>query len=229
MKTRTALFVSGLLLAAGLPLTWYVEFRKPNVDVVMLDRELKVAVPLELGGWTGQDLDLTEAEQEMLLTDDVLKRVYRHADGSVVSLFISYYGNRQKGMNTLFHNATVCYPAAGFDHVSTAFDEVVLSDLAKRVDVARYTFVRQSKRLSVLSFFRIDDEFLQQSPRNTPFLMARQKLKIFEDSAGSFVQVQVICDVRDEDDFRASQTQKRFLEAIGRPLFAAIAAPGGAQ
>lgn len=227
MTPRRALVAAALLLAAGVPLTWTRELRSVGESEVHLARPLAEGVPLEVGGWTGVDAELTPQEREVLQADDVLKRVYHNADGSAVSLFVSFYASRRRGMDTLYHNATVCYPAAGFQLVRTRMEPIVLTDLAKQVEVARYIFERGPTRLAVLSFFRVGNRFLEQSPRNEPFLMLREKLAVaFSDAPAGFVQVQVVVDVDGDDDYAAARLQQRFLEDVGRALFAAIDVPG---
>jgi EpsI family protein len=227
---RRALIVACVLLAVGVPLNLARDWRQGGDDEVRLARPLVEAMPPVVGGWTGVDAELTPQEREVLQADDVLKRLYRHDDGAAISLFVSFYARRRRGMDTLYHNATVCYPAAGFELVATRMEPIVLTEMAKKVEVARYTFQRGATRLAVLSFFRVGNEFLEQTPRNQPFLMLREKLAVaFADAPAGFVQVQVVADVADGDDFGAARLQQRFLEDAGRALFSAIDVPGSSH
>jgi EpsI family protein len=230
MRARTATWVACALLAAALPVSWFAGRGHDVSASLSLARPLGDAVPLTHAGWTGVDEPLTEAEQQVVGADDAIKRGYTHEDGSVVSLFTTFYGNKQRGIDAIYHNASVCYPAQGFTQIDTDFDEIVLKDLAKQVPVCRYVFERRGTRLNVLTFCKVNDELIDQSPRNKPFwLLGDKLLSRFDDAPGTFAQVQVVAVIRDGDEFAARRAQTRFLEDFGRVLFAAIEPVGASH
>lgn len=83
-----------------------------------LDPELRVdtaplaALPRELGGWSGTDLPLATAAENMLRADFNLQRAYVHPLGATVWLYIGYYGTERGG--TPEHTPAACYRAHGW-------------------------------------------------------------------------------------------------------------------
>lgn len=228
-RARTVAFV---LLGVALPLSfWFGALQPSQEGTIELAAPLEESVPLELAGWTASEtqVPLTDAEIRTIRADDWLKRVYHGPDGEAVVLFVLFHGNKERGLHRYYHNATVCYPAAGYEQVVTRPGNVVLKDLAEQVPVCRYTFARAGSRVSVLTFFKINDELLDQSPRNKPFWMIMEKLTPeFDDSPGHFSQVQIIAPVDGDDDYAAERAQGRFLEDFGRTIFAALEVRGAA-
>ncbi len=193
------------------------------IGTVALRRPLADAVPRELGGWKGTDEPLDRHAVELIKMDDYVRRSYRRADGDSVLLYVAYHGNKERGMQTYYHNATVCFTSAGWTIESQQLGTETLHDLAREVPVCRYVFVKEDKRLSVLTFFKVDGELLDQSPRNKPIWMLLDKLTPrFDDSPGTFVQVQIVADVEGRDAFKAAEVQSRFLRDFGRAILSAV-------
>ena len=229
MKSRTTAIVLSASFAAALGLS--LRFGDPVarlVGTVALERPLVEAVPADLEGWRGTDKPLTEQETRILQLDDWVQRLYRGPGGENVQLAVFYYGNKERGLQRYYHNPTVCYTAAGWSLDATRFEPVTLEDLAKEVPTCRYTFTKAGGRLCVLTLFRIDDEFLDESPRNKPFWMLKERLTPkLSDAPGTFVQVQVAVPVKDGDDAGASAIATRFLQTFGRTVLAATEPHGG--
>lgn len=224
MKPIHAQLLVLALLALAVPASWVLG---PDADSLLartpLERPLAEAVPHQLGDWQGEDIGLNEVEQANLDVDDYVNRVYRHADGSTVGLFVTYQGNKQRGLRSYYHNASVCYPAQGYAQLETELSELVLTDVARRVPTCRYTFEKGPDRRLVLTFFKVDDEFLEESPRNRPFWVMAEKLgSALDDSPGTFAQVQVIAPVGAGGDLEAAALQRRFLQEFGRVILEAI-------
>ena len=96
--------------------------------------------------------------------DDHVRRVYTSADGGEVLLYVAYHGNKERGMQTWYHNPTVCLPSQGWTLESERSGTETLPDSARPVPVCRYLFAKDGRRLSVLTFFQVDRELLDQSP-----------------------------------------------------------------
>lgn len=224
MNSRTTAIVLCAAFVAAIAVS--LRFGDPVARLVgtaRLARPLADAVPAEFAGWTGTDKPLTEHEANTLLVDDYVQRLYRGPAGEAVQLAVFYHGNKERGLQRYYHNPTVCYQAAGWRLDATRFESVTLQDLAKEVPTCRYTFTKEGARLCILTLFRIDDEFLDESPRNKPFWMLLERLTPrLDDSPGSFVQVQVAVPVRDGDDAGASLVATRFLQTFGRSVLAAV-------
>ena len=188
-----------------------------------LARPLADAIPASLGGWNGRDVPLSDTEKRAILVDDSLRRDYRGPAGEEVALFVSFHGNKQRGLQRYYHNPTVCYPAAGWTLTATRFERITLEDAGREIPTCRYMFERAGARMSVLTLFRVDDEFLDESPRNKPLWMLVEKLMpAFDDAPGTFVQVQVIAPLRGGDESAAAAASARFLQAFGRTILSAI-------
>lgn len=217
------------LFTAALPLAlWWGESLDNVLGSVRLARSLGDAVPRELDGWSGQDSPLSEYEVQTILCDDYVQRTYRGPSGDVVSLFVSFYGNKERGLQRYFHNPTVCYPAAGWRLAGTRFESVTLLDAGKELPTCRYTFEQGGRRQIVLTLFKIDDEFLEESPRNKPFWMLTDRLSVdLDDSPGTFVQVNVVVPVRGTDENAANATATRFLRTFGRAILNAVETGAG--
>ncbi len=224
MTPRIALLIAAAVMGVAVPVSFSVG---DAVDLLRgtthLERPLKVAIPRSRGGWTTiEDDELREYELEVTKVDDYVSRLYEGPDGERVLLYIAYHGNKQRGLATYYHNATVCYPSAGWELVSERFQDITLHDAAKHVPTCRYTFSRDGEELSVLTFFQVDDELLDQSPRNKPLWLVAEKLTPkFDDSPGTFVQVQVVVAI-DGDPMEAAAIQERFLQTFGTAIFQAF-------
>jgi EpsI family protein len=188
-----------------------------------LARPLDEAVPKELGGWTGRDEPLTDQERATLLLDGYVRRVYRGPAGETVTLFVSFHGNKERGLQRFYHNPTVCYPAAGWTLDGTRFERITLEDAAAEIPTCRYVFEKSGARMSVLTLFRVNGEFLDESPRNKPFWMLLDRLKpAVDDRPGSMAQVQVITPIQGGDEAAAAAVSERFLRTFGRAVLAAV-------
>jgi EpsI family protein len=184
---------------------------------------LALAIPTAAEGWTGSDQALSAKERRTLQLDDYVERTYRGPDGEALTLFVSFYGNKQRGLQRYYHNPTICYRDAGWTLLETHFERVTLQDLGREVPTCRYLFERDGQRLSVTTFFQIDDELLDESPRNKPFWTLLEKMTpSLSDAPGSFAQVQIIAPVAPGDDGAAAAATSRFLHAFGAKILAAI-------
>lgn len=224
LTQRAAVLALCGLFTAALPLAlWWGESLEHVLGSVRLARKLNDSVPRELDGWKGEDSPLTEHELQTILCDDYVQRTYRGPAGEVVSLFVSFYGNKERGLQRYFHNPTVCYPAAGWRLAATRFESVTLTDAGKELPTCRYTFEQGGRRQVVLTLFKIDHEFLDESPRNKPFWMLTDRLSVdMDDSPGTFVQVNVVVPIQKNDEGAANALATRFLRTFGRPILNAV-------
>jgi len=224
MKTTTAVAAALTLLAAGAAASYVVGDSSGRLTgTVALPRPLKTSIPLELAGWTGVDEALPDNVLRTIRVDDYVRRRYRDAAGTEVLLYVAYHGNKERGMQTYYHNATVCFTSAGWAIESEKASSETLPDAAKEIPVCRYVFGKDGEKLSVLTFFKVDKELLDQSPRNKPFwtLLERVSPK-FDDSPGTFVQVQIVAPVEAGGEYAAADVQSRFLRDFGRRILSAV-------
>jgi len=104
---RQALLLVALLLGVG-ALAWSFQLREPLV----VDPAPLAALPHELDGWRAEDVPLESTVESILRADYNLQRIYRHAVGSRVGVYVGYYGTERGGRPE--HTPWVCYPTAGW-------------------------------------------------------------------------------------------------------------------
>lgn len=156
-------------------------------------------------------------EKKIAGMDQYLRRQYRSADGRSAMLYAAYYGNKAKGMETIYHNPTVCFPAAGWKWAGSEQRTVTLTDAARQFDVSLDTFRKPGEEITVLNFFIVDGEVLEKPPRNKPFWIGLDKLRLSGDP-GYFVQAQVVTANR-RDGRDGKKLAIDFLSRVGGYLF----------
>jgi len=190
-----------------------------------LPRPLAEAIPVEIAGWRGVDDPMTAEAIRTTQVDDHVRRRYTAANGDEVLLFVAYHGNKERGMQTYYHNVTVCFPSQGWTPESERTATETLHEAAMEIPVCRYVFAKDGVKLSVLTFFKVDDDLLDQSPRNKPFwLLLDRATPQFDDSPGMFVQVQIITRVGDGGEYAAADVESRFLRDFGPRILKAVEA-----
>lgn len=218
MSNRRFLVLSSLL-AAGIVASLAIgTLGNPFVSAGY--RPLKLpfsAFPKKLGEWTGTDDPLTEREMEIAGMDEYLRRQYRAPDGRSVMLYAAYYGNKARGMQAIYHNPTICFPAAGWKWAGSDQRTITLTDAARQFDVSLDTFRKPGEEIVVLNFFIVNGEVLEKPPRNKPFWIGLEKLSLSNDP-GYFVQAQVVT-VNRSDGADGKKLAMDFLARAGRPLF----------
>jgi EpsI family protein len=207
---RFLILVALLLLGIGFSLVFgrlghpfaSTAFRAPRIP---LDR-----FPLVIGSWTGEDEPLPDRVRDIAGMDLHLNRKYISESGESVHLYLAYYGNRQRGMRTIYHNPTVCLDAAGWTQVGRQKVRVRTdSDEVEELRATLYTFRRMGRSTQILSFYLVDDELLDGPPREKPLRLALEKLKLSFDP-GYYVQVQVVPEA-DRDPEAARRAALTFL------------------
>ncbi|MGH0028188.1 MAG: exosortase C-terminal domain/associated protein EpsI [Myxococcota bacterium] len=100
-----------LLLGTG-ALAWALELRPPpEVDTAALR-----ALPYRIGDWRGRDVPLEDDVSRLLDATENVQRVYVGPAGSLVWLYVGYYGTERGGRPE--HTPWVCYPTAGWEIAS---------------------------------------------------------------------------------------------------------------
>jgi hypothetical protein len=84
-------------------------------------------------------------------------------------------------------------------------------------------FAKDTLRLSVLTFFQVGGELLDQSPRNKAiWMLVDRALPPLDDSPGTFVQAQVIVPVGAGGESAAAALQSQFLRTFGSAILRAV-------
>ena len=225
MRAKTAAMVVCALLGAAAVASYAVGDRSSDLTgTVLLPHRLADAIPASLGGWRGTDEPLSEAAIRTTQVDDHVRRQYRsEEDGARALLYVAYHGNKGRGMDTLYHNATVCFPSQGWKLESERAGTETLPDSARSVPVRRYVFEKDGLRLSVLTFFQVGGELLDESPRNKAvWTLLDRALPQLDDSPGTFVQAQVIVAVEAGGEAAADDVQSKFLRVFGSTILRAV-------
>ena len=217
--------VAACVLLAGAALVSYAvgDGTGRLTGTVQLLHPLKTTIPMVHAGWTGRDDPLSQASIRTTKLDDYVRRRYRGPRGEEVVLYVAYHGNKERGLQTYYHNATVCFPSQGWVLESEKPASETLPDIAKEIPVCRYSFAKDGARLLVMTFFKVGEDVLDQSPRNKPFWMLLDRATPqLDDSPGTFVQVQIIAPVGPDGEHRAADVQSRFLRAFGPRILKAV-------
>lgn len=97
-----------LLLVAG-GLAWWLSLKEAHSTVASsLDD-----VPRALNGWESRDIDVDPEVSDLLRADFNVQRIYVHAQGYAVFVYIGYYGTERGGAPE--HTPDVCYPSQGWE------------------------------------------------------------------------------------------------------------------
>lgn len=130
---------------------------KTPIDPAALER-----LPLQIGGWTGQDVPLDEAIVDAAGADAHINRIYRrysHSSGlESVSLFVACGVNASE---VLIHRPPVCYITAGFPLIDHRSMELLLDDGIK-LPCSIFQFFHgglDTKKVTVLHYLIADGQY----------------------------------------------------------------------
>ncbi len=113
---RTRLFAAGVVLLVG-----GIFLQRVSRAEVVPTRESLAACPMIIDNWSGQQAKAFDARTlQVLGVDEYVNRLYRNADGSLVGLYIGYYGSQRQG--DTMHSPLNCMPGAGWTPVQ--FDRI---------------------------------------------------------------------------------------------------------
>lgn len=173
--------------------------------------------PRKAGRWTSTgEIELTKKELKVAGVDEYVQRQYRTPAGDPVLLYLGYYGNRDRGLGTIYHNSHVCLPAQGWDLVGEERRSIALPGRAEPAGVNIDTFRRPGEELVILSFFVINGEIVE-NPRNQPLALARLKIHA-GDGPGYFAKVQIATRI-DDSPAEAAERVVEFLKETGPAIF----------
>jgi EpsI family protein len=108
--TRDRLTLAALcaaLVALG-ALAWLLSLRpalEPQAETLQ-------ELPRSIGGWVGSDIPLENNVESVLRADFNLQRAYQNSTGSIIWLYIGYYGTARGGRPE--HTPRSCYASAGW-------------------------------------------------------------------------------------------------------------------
>ena len=115
---------------------------------------LQTVIPLELDGFSGRDLIISDDELRVAGVTDYLMRSYESKDepgkGGSFSLYVGYYDRQMRGKT--IHSPKNCLPGAGWEALASR--EVAISTAQGQVIVNRYLLQRGDQRALVLYWYQ---------------------------------------------------------------------------
>ena len=90
---------------------------------VIADIDLK-DLPVNVGQWYGEDIELSERVYEILETRDVIMRRYQNSNGDEILLSIVYSGNNRDS----FHPPEYCYIGGGAELLAKNQEDIALDN-----------------------------------------------------------------------------------------------------
>ena len=122
--------------------------------------------PKQIGEWRGIEQRFDEEIYDVLGVDDSYLANYRNSNGGHVQLYIGFYQSQREG--DLIHSPKNCMPGAGWNIVSSAIEELDVSDTDyKKIETIRFKLKNGNHEQAVLYWFQsrgriISSEYLQK-------------------------------------------------------------------
>lgn len=166
-------------------------------------------LPMEIDGYQGVEDRFPESVYKELNADKHVYRHYRSADGSVINLYIGYYGTAKGGRTG--HNPYACLPGAGSAIVDTGTASLKQAGTPAPVPVNYVLAKKDSASIVMLHWY-------QTSGTKIVFKGWRQNLERFKGRVllnrndGAFVQVYMV--VPDSLVRQAKNTTAAFAEEV---------------
>lgn len=207
LPRRQLLTGAALLAAAGAAFA----FTPRTVLRTLGGSKLDALVPHDIGDWRFQaasGLVLPPADQlRDRIYSELLTRIYRHADGSMMMLLIAYAGTQDGTIQV--HRPEVCYPASGFRLTDIEDRDVAL---ARGVDVpSRYIVAETELRTEQMIYWtRLGHLF--------PRKWSEQKLAVIEENLQGIIPDGVLVRISTLGQADARASLDRFASA----MFAAV-------
>lgn len=155
-----------------------------------LPRGTLAAVPMQIGSWMGEKVDLDADVERATDTDDLLNRRYkRTASADSVGVYVAY-GGRLRELAP--HRPEVCYPSAGWALQEATSVDIALDD-GRNLPCIIHRFsqgVLTTREILVLSCYLIDGRFGRDVSQ------VRALAWQFDASAAHMAHIQVVSDVR---------------------------------
>src|SRR5690348_549338 len=98
-------------------------------------REMLSSFPTELGGWSGQDREISDDVRQILGPGDFLDRLYAEPQHYPINLFIAYFPSQKSGNS--IHSPKNCLPGSGWSVEGSSVKNLLLPN-ASSIAVNRY-------------------------------------------------------------------------------------------
>lgn len=157
MTTRRDIFIGGAcIVAAGAAYAL-----KPRKRLVLLGGgKMADVVPINFGDWSAEQSDglvqpKTEDELAATLYSEIVGRIYHQASTGAAVMVLVAYGDTQSDMLQL-HRPESCYPAVGFNIVSSVASKLTLPGGAE-VPVRRVVASAQGRTENIVYWTRMGE------------------------------------------------------------------------
>ncbi len=161
-STRVAVMVSlTLLIGLGLVHRFLAEGISFASNQVMLPKRPLSTLPMRIGEWEGENVDLDENIRRIAAEDDYINRQYSNSQlGRSVQLYVGYTGRPRSWLG---HRPDLCFRAHGWEEVSQE-EILVAANSGRKIPSIRYEFRlpkldgRQGRML-VLAMYIVNGKF----------------------------------------------------------------------
>lgn len=199
----------------------------PDAVPIVLERPLS-SLPMTFGMWEGHDVPIDTAVLRVAGTDDHVSRMYQDIRaGAAVNLYFAYTAQPVK---MLGHRPDVCYPANGWQHLSTEKVEIPLS-AGNRLEALVHQFTRDAPHaegLVVLNYYILQG---RHTTEWTDFWGPRWRVPNFARDPNYYVaQVQIAATAMVPAMFdRARESVMRFAAAVADEIDFLLPMTSGAE
>jgi len=115
-------------------------------------------LPIQLGGWHGEDTELDPKLVVATGADVIVNRVYRDEAGHGVSMHTATFLDPAEG---IYHNPLNCYFASGWRKIDSARENVkVAEDLS--IPVSLTTWEKEGEKILVMYWFQLGQHVLYE-------------------------------------------------------------------
>lgn len=144
--------------------------------------------PSQIGNWNLVDKSNFTAEIETLLgVDDYIQYDYARADGTMLNLYVSYFGQVSSGSKG-YHSPKHCLPGAGWNVINS--DHIELSFGNPRphgIEVNKMTVQKNSSKSLVLYWYQCRGRIISSEYLEKAYLVLDSILK--QRSDGTFIRI----------------------------------------
>lgn len=179
MNRRYLIVTSILLFTALWSVFWSMYV--PRVDISFADR-----IPLEIGNWYGEELEIPQDALEILETTDAIMR--RYSKGSIsIYLWVVFTRENRKAI----HPMEVCYTSSGWDIGSKSINpiEVWYNGRIFKLPCVRLTAYKGKEKGFVIYFYKTGRHFTHNYYRQQLNIILDQLL--FRQSPSALIGVWV--------------------------------------
>jgi EpsI family protein len=149
-----------LLLGAGYraAMAWLSPMASKRIELPLP----LTSLPVEVGGWVGEERRLTPEVERVADNDDYVSRLYRYATtGEAVNFYLAYSA-RPRTM--LGHKPQVCYVGEGWVLDETQPDELRLAS-GEAIPCLVHHFHREEQKIVVLNYYILNGVPTNQEDR----------------------------------------------------------------